>query len=271
MRGVGYISVSGHDDVWFLAQAFERTGLSSIAPGTEVWFTLRTLPDGRPSARDIEPIETPAVLSNPVVTKQQASTEPTAGTLPPGSKASAALSRGVLDWVHPTGAYGFIECDDKRRIFISGKVLGASGQDIQVGSRVEFRTFKEAGGKVRAQDVTVFGASPVPASVRRRGVVVGLNDRCGFIASEASAAGAMFGRSRPAGSDSDIFFNRDALTWNGLDDIVQVGSTVEYDLHIHHASGRVTARNIQPVGAAARAETDQYRSARVSDQPRRFG
>ena len=36
-RGVGYISVPERDgDVWFMAQAFERTGLRSIEPGTEV-------------------------------------------------------------------------------------------------------------------------------------------------------------------------------------------------------------------------------------------
>jgi cold shock CspA family protein len=54
-RGVGYISVPERDgDVWFMAQALERSGVPSIEPGTAVWFTLRTLPDGRPSARDIE-------------------------------------------------------------------------------------------------------------------------------------------------------------------------------------------------------------------------
>ena len=60
MRGVGYISVPERDgDVWFMAQAFERTGLRSIEPGTEVSFTLRTLPDGRLSARDIELVDAP--------------------------------------------------------------------------------------------------------------------------------------------------------------------------------------------------------------------
>ena len=122
--------------------------------------------------------------------------------IPAGAQSSAASPlqqsrqdrhRGVLSFKTQGGNFGFIEADNKQRIFVSGRSLDAAGADIDVGAMLEFSVVVQTDGRPTAGDVTLVERPPQKGRDRHRGLVVSLSERYGFIKPDTGGPDVFFG------------------------------------------------------------------------------